>query len=252
VNHKWLAEFKYALIGNGRAGNAFAAALAAAGREVVGPLGRDEYHLIGDCDVVLICVPDREIANVAARITPGPIVGHCSGAIPLTVLEPHQRFGLHPLVAIPRNETLPFAGVGCAIAGSSDRAVELARYMAGLLKMEPFTIDDRDRRAYHTAACIAGNLPIAIWEVASQLAESKGVDSRYLVPLIQSVLDNWANDGARALTGPIARGDNEVVEAQRHVIADEQPEFLPLFDELVGLTRHLFHTEVASEVSSND
>lgn len=243
MNQKSIAAFRYALIGNGRAGNAFALALHRAGKEVVGPLGRDEYHLIGGCEVVLLCVPDREIAAVAARIEPspiageGPIVGHCSGAVALAALEPHERFGLHPLVAIPKSPTTIFTGAGCAIAGSSDRALELARHMAKLLGMEPFLIDDRDRRAYHTAASIAGNLPIAIWEVAADLAESKGVDRHHLVALIQSMLNNWSRDGAQALTGPIARGDTEIVESQRQVVAAEEPEFLPLFDELVSVTR---------------
>lgn len=259
MNQKSIAAFRYALIGNGRAGKAFALVLRRAGKEVVGPLGRDEYRLIDDCDVVLLCVPDREIENVAARIEPGPIVGHCSGAVALAALAPHERFGLHPLKAIAKTRSIDkqpgllgspplatgditrnsFAGASCAIAGSSDRALELARYMAELLGMEPFLIDDCDRRAYHAAASIAGNLPIALWEVAAKLAESKSVDRRHLVSLIQSTLNNWERDGARALTGPIARGDTEIVEAQREVIGAETPDFLPLFDELVSFTGRL-------------
>ena len=40
-------------------------------------------------DVVLLCVPDRAIAEVAAGIEPGPWVGHVSGGTPLEALAPH-------------------------------------------------------------------------------------------------------------------------------------------------------------------
>ena len=48
-------------------------------------------------ELVLLCVPDRAIAEVAAGIRPGPWVAHVSGATPLAALEPHRRrFSLHP------------------------------------------------------------------------------------------------------------------------------------------------------------
>ena len=52
----------------------------------------------GDAELVLLCVPDRAIAEVAAAIPPGPWVGHTSGACRLEALSPHERrFSLHPL-----------------------------------------------------------------------------------------------------------------------------------------------------------
>src|SRR5918997_2087646 len=70
---------RIAIIGRGRLGTALSAALRAAGRPVQGPLGRGETPS-ADAAAVLLCVPDAEIAGVAATIAPGPLVGHCSGA----------------------------------------------------------------------------------------------------------------------------------------------------------------------------
>ena len=51
-----------------------------------------------DPDIVLLCVPDRAIAEVAAAVEPRPWVGHVSGGTPLEALAPHERrFSLHPL-----------------------------------------------------------------------------------------------------------------------------------------------------------
>src|SRR5687767_9965681 len=73
---------RIAIIGRGRLGTALSAALRAAGRPVEGPLGRGELPS-ADAAAVLLCVPDAEIAAVAATIPAGPLVGHCSGATPV-------------------------------------------------------------------------------------------------------------------------------------------------------------------------
>ena len=76
------------VIGRGRVGSAVAARLRERGVELRG-------H---DAELVLLCVPDRAIAEVAAAIEPGPWVAHVSGATPLAALDPHERrFSVHPL-----------------------------------------------------------------------------------------------------------------------------------------------------------
>src|ERR1700749_2185293 len=111
------------IVGPGRLGPARAAALNAAGGPVVGPLGRGADG--AGAGIVLLCVPDREIAG-AARAVPlreGLLVGHCSGAPGLDPLRPHEAFGLHPLMTVT-HQGATFAGAGCAVAGTTLRAVE--------------------------------------------------------------------------------------------------------------------------------
>ena len=56
-------------------------------------------------------------------------------------------------------------------------------------------------------------------------------------------MDNWAARGAHdALTGPIVRGDAEIVRRQRDAVADATPELLPLWDALTAGTRELART----------
>src|SRR3954462_7787620 len=76
-----------AVVGRGRMGTALAARLRDAGVHVCGPLGREDA--VDDADVVLLAVPDAEIAHAAAAIAPGPLVGHLSGATTLAPLAPH-------------------------------------------------------------------------------------------------------------------------------------------------------------------
>jgi predicted short-subunit dehydrogenase-like oxidoreductase (DUF2520 family) len=228
-----------AIVGRGRLGTALAAAFSAAGVGVAGPLGRGADA--ADADAVLLCVPDSEIANAAAAIVPGPPVGHCSGATGLDVLLPHEAFSLHPLMTVTPAGAA-FAGAGAAIAGSTPRATQLATSLATALGMRAVAIAEQDRAAYHAAASIASNFLITLEAAAERLAAGVGIDRAMLVPLVRATLDNWASLGAeRALTGPVARGDELTVSKQRTAVQQRAADLLPLFDALVDATRGLAH-----------
>ena len=106
--------------------------------------------------------------------------------------------------------------------------------------MEPFEVASADRPAYHAAASIASNFLVTLEAAAERLAGSAGVERRALVPLVRATVENWAAVGARrALTGPVARGDEATVCLQRDAVADRAPELLALFDTMVDATRAL-------------
>jgi predicted short-subunit dehydrogenase-like oxidoreductase (DUF2520 family) len=236
-----LARLRCAVVGAGRLGRAVVVGLREAGIEVDGPLGRSAR--CQGADVVLLCVPDGEIANASAAIDrrpDGPLVGHCSGATTLEVLTPHEGFSLHPLMTVPADGPSQLAGASAAIAGSTPRARGVAHQLALHLGLTPIDVADDDRAAYHAAASIASNFLVALEAAAERLAADAGVNRQALVPLVRATVENWASLGPdRALTGPIARGDEETVIRQRHAIAMRAPDLLPLFDALAEATRSL-------------
>ena len=262
-----------AIVGAGRLGTALAAALRATGLEIDGPLGRGAAPR--GAGAVLLCVPDGEIAAAAAAIAPGVPVGHCSGATGLDALAGHEAFAFHPLMTVPhdreavktasraprgrspeeglprRNAGVPtaaegvkarrvFEGAGAAVAGSTPRALAIAEELAARLGMRTTTVADEDRAAYHAAASIASNLLTTLEGAAERLAATAGVDRELLAPLVRASVENWVRLGAeRAMTGPIARGDDGTVERHRVAIADRAPDLLPMYDALVDATRAL-------------
>jgi predicted short-subunit dehydrogenase-like oxidoreductase (DUF2520 family) len=230
---------RIAIVGRGRLGTALTEALTASGEfEPIGPLGRGADA--SDAEGVLLCVPDGQIAAAAALIRPGRPVGHCSGATGLDVLAPHEEaFSLHPLMSVTRTRP-SFIGAGAAVDGRTDGALDLAERLAHALGMTPVRVADEDRALYHAAASVASNFLVTVEAAAERLAELAGVDRHLLGPLVRATLENWLAQGPeRALTGPVARGDEETVERQRGAIAERAPEMLPLFDALVLATRSL-------------
>jgi len=233
------------VIGAGRLGRAIAPALAATGDAVVGPLGRRDAHpMFTDQDIVLLCVPDELIASTAAEIPHGPFVGHCAGALPLDVLGTHRAFSTHPLLAVT-DGFIGFQGAACAVAGRDAAAIAVARGIAARLGMDAIVVGDAVRPLYHAAASMASNYLVTIEDAAERIAAPTGVERRHLARLARSALDNWERHGPRALTGPIARGDETTVGRQRAALAEHQPEQIALWDALARATRALAATTVA-------
>lgn len=237
------------IVGAGRTGRSIAAAAGRAGLGVT-LLGRERQPgALEEAAVVLICTGDAEIAAVATELAgglgPDAIVGHTSGATPLDTLGPATDvcsggFGLHPLQTIPSGET-PLTGVPCAVSATNAEASERACALAGSLGMEPFEIAEEDRAAYHAAATIASNFLFALEESAASLLGATGVAEprKVLAPLVLATARNWAEHGAAALTGPIARGDEETIRRHLDALAEQAPELLDLYQALADRTRAL-------------
>jgi len=231
-----------AIVGAGRLGTALAAALRDAGVAVTGPLGRGADA--AGAAVVLLCVPDGEIATAAAAIAPGPLVGHCSGALGLEPLGDHEAFSLHPLMTVT-GQGAHFAGAGAAVDGTTEAAVATASALARAVGLRPIRIAPEDRAAYHAAASIASNFLVTLQAAAERLAATAGADRDVFVPLVRATVENWAVLGPeRALTGPVVRRDEATVARQRAAVEERVPELLALFDALVEATRDLASSKV--------
>lgn len=239
---------RVAIIGRGRLGRALARSLTDAGAVIIGQSGRNEQPPA--CEVVLLCVPEREIAAAAAVVQPGPLVGHCSASAPLDGLRPHERLILHPLMTVT-SAGAHFDGASCAIDGSSDRALAMAQRLATLLGMRAVRIRPERRALYHAAAVLASGSLVTLEGTAERVAAIVGIDRSGLAPLARAALDNWEALGARdALTGPIARGDDLTTERLRAAVGTHAPDVLPLWEALANATRALATEPAGSAVAA--
>jgi predicted short-subunit dehydrogenase-like oxidoreductase (DUF2520 family) len=211
------------VVGSGRVGAAVQARLA--------------ERAVASCEnaeLVLLCVPDAAIADVAATIETGPWVAHVSGATLLAALDPHERrFSLHPL------QTFTLArgpeqldGAWAAVSGETDEARAAGFALAGLLGLRPFELDDRDRRLYHAGAAIASNYLVTLYRAASALFEDAGAPPEALVPLMTRTIENGFE-----LTGPIQRGDWETVRGHLDALAERRPELVGMYEALAEVTK---------------
>ena len=210
------------VIGSGRVGSAVSARLQERGISV-GQNG----------ELVLLCIPDGALADVAREIPPGPWIAHVSGATPLDALDPHRRrFSLHPLQTFTRTRgPEQLDGAWAAVTAEDRDALDVGFWLARTLGLEPFELADEVRPLYHAGAAIASNYLVTLHEVAAELFRAAGAPPEALVPLMRRTIDNGFE-----LTGPIERGDWETVEAHRRAIRAAKPELEPLYDVLAEAT----------------
>jgi predicted short-subunit dehydrogenase-like oxidoreductase (DUF2520 family) len=213
------------VIGDGRVGSAVSARLAERGVAL-----RDEAEL------VLLCVPDAAIAEVAAEIEPGPWIAHTSGGTPLAALDPHtRRFGLHPLQTFTRArgpEQLDRAYA--AVTAETEEARALGFELAELLGLRPFELADEDRELYHAGAVVAASFLVTLHEAAVELLEAANAPPEALEPLMRRVIENRFEP-----TGPMVRGDWETVERHVEAIRARRPSLEPLYRTLTDATEAL-------------
>lgn len=222
-----------AIIGQGRAGGSFAAALPRVGWTVseLYRRGDDLAAAAARVDLVLIATPDDAITSVSEAIEPGPaVVAHVAGSVGVDVISAaHQRrAAVHPLMSLPDpvsgSERL-LAGGWFATAGDS-----VGTELVGALGGRHVEVADADRALYHATAAVASNHLTALLGQVERLAASIGLPAEPFLDLCAGSLASVRAVGAaRALTGPAARGDLGTLERHLEALGSLSPEEQALY-----------------------
>jgi predicted short-subunit dehydrogenase-like oxidoreductase (DUF2520 family) len=221
-----------------------------------------------NCEVILIATPDSavrgvavELARIGAEELRGKIVLHTSGALDASALDAVRGFGaaagsMHPLqsfsgVGVPQLEGKVFAIEG------DPPALRMARQMARALGGAPVPIDGGKKPRYHAAAAMAAGHVLAVMEAATRLLMSIGMNRREavraLLPLTRQVLQNFERLGPRAAwTGPLARGDYEIVETHTEALRDAPKEFSEAYEAVNRLAALVLAQDSAGTLTELD
>jgi predicted short-subunit dehydrogenase-like oxidoreductase (DUF2520 family) len=215
-----------------------------------------------EASAVVLAVPDDSLSEAAALVA-GDLgrttaLVHCSGALPLSILAGHgdRPLGsLHPLAALSaRTDSLE--GRAAALSATTPGLLSLLRRACVALGLKPFAVPEAGRTAYHAGAVFAAGGLVALASAAVEALGEAGVPGPQalaaLIPLMRSALDGVEARGLSAgLTGPIARGDREVVRAH---LAALPPELVPLYRALgrrgVDLARARLPRELAESLAA--
>lgn len=247
MRDKPLAGLTFTLVGPGRVGTSLAAWTVAAGATCQGAAGRDRVAELTSAgqDLLLLAVPDSALAGLAARLALRPqarVVLHTAGGLDAGVLAPLQASSavgsLHPLKAFPQPLTDPAEAREVFFAVDGDPpARELAHRLARAWGGTAADLPAASRPLYHLAASLAAGGVVTLLALAADLVARLALPREVLQGMnrlsqgaLAAALE--AGEPARALTGPVIRGDRETVERHLAALAHSAPEKLPLVLEL--------------------
>jgi predicted short-subunit dehydrogenase-like oxidoreductase (DUF2520 family) len=273
-----------AIIGAGRVGRALGRRLREAGWRIIVVATRSEASarnaarfigggrpvagipasLIGT-GAILLTVPDDAIAAVAAELADrvanelrGKIVLHTSGALDSSVLEPLFARGaavasMHPLQSFSGVGVPPLDDKVFAIEGD-ELAVRTARRIARTLGGMPVAISAEKKPLYHTAGVFGAGMCLALEEAGVQMLMTAGLKRREaqhaLLSLTRQVLENYEKLGPqKAWTGPLARGDFQVLAMHEQALRALQPEFLYAYSAVNRLAARVLARESEAMLS---
>ncbi|MDD7812680.1 Rossmann-like and DUF2520 domain-containing protein [Mycolicibacter sinensis] len=260
------ARLKVGVISAGRVGTALGVALERADHVVVAcsaiseesrqraqrrlpdSLVRPAHDVAGDAELLLLSVPDTELAGIVSglaatgTVRAGTIVVHTSGATGIGVLAPLTEQGCLPLAIHP---AMTFTGAdsdidrlteSCfGITAGDEIGYAIAEALTLEIGAEPFRVDETARTLYHAALCHGGNHVVTVIDDALAalraalpgglgINDPDGVAERVLGPLVRAALANTLLDGRAALTGPVARGDSATLARHLQALADVDPD----------------------------
>lgn len=245
---------KISVVGTGAVGSSLIKQLSGAGYEIKSVISRHparEVHnrigtdlpvihpdeLTGDNigQVLFISTPDDVISKMDETISEldinwqGRVVTHCSGFHASNILKKLNEKGasvaaFHPIQSfVDRSGKESFKNIYISIEGG-DTAVGILLSIALNLHAKPISLNSHQKEILHIAAVFFSNYVVTLGGIADRLIKENidGADLKVLSPLIRQTINNLEQlEPAKALSGPIARGDIETVEKHLETLKKE-------------------------------
>lgn len=210
-------------------------------------------------DIWFVAVPDRLIAGVASDIATvansqaqgeRPVAVHCSGSLPSSVMEPLAGRGwslasLHPVMsfASPEAACRQFPGAWCGLEGDAE-AKDVLMPLVEAIGGRAFDIASEGKMLYHAAAVFSNNFAVVLQAIARGAWAKAGLPEETVRELNRSMLAStfenlMAVGPGAAITGPAARGDDNVVERQGRQVEEWFPEAGEIYRLMSVLARRL-------------
>ncbi|MCO5252470.1 MAG: DUF2520 domain-containing protein [Candidatus Kapabacteria bacterium] len=192
-----------------------------------------------NCDCIFICTDDKNLSGAIQKLTANNAINHaitfyihCAGSIGIDIFQPLIDKGAnvaacHPYQTFFAENISSFNNIPWGIE-SSDEIYSTVELIIASLKGIPVRLSAnvlKQKSLYHLSAVASSNLMTAAIQLAKQIAETSGVDSSVFLPeILKTTLENNINslgDKSFPLTGPIARGDVDVVKSHIEKLAQQ-------------------------------
>ncbi len=264
-----ITDFRVSLVGAGALGTAISKRLSSIGYRFLSVVNRtvsDAQTLaesLGDCtysdsfdalspntNLLLLTVSDSALTSVAETLSTLRLPFHrltvvqFSGALTTDVLRPLSQKGaltisLHPFQTFPKGLSTSDAEslFKCFFGLQSDEleGIEVGKKLAHDLGGKVMMVPKEAKTLYHIAGVMASNYLVTLASLSSEVFAALGLSpkevAKVIEPIMRQTLNNIASAPtiADALTGPIERGDSQLVARHLRELSEQVPHLLPIY-----------------------
>ncbi len=264
-----ITDFRVSLIGAGALGTAISKRLSSIGyrflsvvnrtvtdaQTLAESLGVSEYSdrldaLSPNTNLLLLTVSDSALTMVAETLSTLRLPFHrltvvqFSGALTTDVLRPLSQKGaltisLHPFQTFPKGLSTSDAEslFKCFFGLQSDEleGIEVGKKLAHDLGGKVMMVPKEAKTLYHIAGVMASNYLVTLASLSSEVFAALGLSpkevAKVIEPIMRQTLNNIATAPtiADALTGPIERGDSQLVARHLRELSEQVPHLLPIY-----------------------
>jgi len=222
-----------------------------AGRLQISNYGCELNIIPKETNLIFISTPDSSISEVAEQLSKCELkfnklsVVHFSGALSTDILKPLLRKGaagvsMHPFQTFAKIHTLtPVSGdvFNCyfGLQASDPDGFELGKQLVHALGGKAMYIPKESKTLYHIAGVLISNYTVTLTHLASEIFSSLGLSQseafQVFEPIMKQTLDNLKSSPHiyDALTGPIERGDINVLKKHLDELETQMPHLIPAY-----------------------
>ena len=213
--------------------------------EQVQAVATNEYtNLQAACDLIIIAVSDRAIAEVIAAVhaqAPEALMVHTSGSTAMQVLtDIHPRAGVfYPLQTFSFERATDWAQTPLLLEAAEEIDLQRLQSVASELSQRVYHYDSAQRLSLHLAAVFACNFSNYCYDMAKQILDAQNADFALLYPLILETAQKATQAEPKTMqTGPAMRGDTAIIDMHQAMLQHSEREDLlkvyQLFSEQIG------------------
>ena len=175
-------------------------------------------------DLLVIAVNDDAIEEVVRQITPAweTIVVHTSGATAIDILGDFEKHGvIYPPQSISRHIDSQLADIPFAIEGCTEEVANILLRSMQAMAPKSFLCNSEQRLALHVASVFVNNFPNALYQIAYEILEQRGLDFELLRPLIlETAKKVQYRIPYTVQTGPASRNDQRTMDTHLRFLSD--------------------------------
>ena len=166
--------------------------------------------------LVLLCVSDGALEKLAPYIRSMNFqVAHTAGSVPLSVFGDDKRNTgvFYPFQTFTKNVREGDVKFPLCIEAGSEEMLESLKKLANMVSDSVVVMNSEQRKQLHISGIVANNFSNFIFGRAFEYLNSKKIDSKLLIPLIEETVQKIRLQNPDTLqTGPAVRRSNNIIE----------------------------------------